>query len=137
MYASVRCCVRHLNTYSDFFEVAIGLKLGETVSPVLFSLFVEDSEMYLQSEIESGINVNDINLVLLFFADDMVVLAETPEDLQNSLDSLYQYCLFWNLEVNTIKTKCIVFRRRGGLFNNEKWFYNGTEIETVNDFNYP
>ena len=88
------------------------------------------------SKPDSGINVNDINLILLFFADDMVVLGETPYDLQNSLDRLYQYCLTWGLEVNTIKTKCIVFRRRGGLLNNEKWYYNGIEIETVNDFNY-
>ena len=136
MYESVRCRVRHLNTYADFFEVAVGLKQGETMSPVLFSLFVEDLEIYLQSKPDSGINVNDINLILLFFADDMVVLGETPYDLQNSLDRLYQYCLTWGLEVNTIKTKCIVFRRRGGLLNNEKWYYNDIEIETVNDFNY-
>ena len=128
MYVSVRCRFRHLNIYSDFFEVAVGLKQGETMPPVLFSLFVEDLEMYLQSKPENGINVNDINLMLLFFADDMVVLAETQEDLQNNLDSLYQYCLSWSLEVNSIKTKCIVFRRRGGLLNNEKWFYNGTAI---------
>ena len=69
-------------------------------------------------------------------ADDMVILAETPEDLQSSLDNLYQYCRMWGLEVNTGKTKCIVFRKRGGLLNSEKWFYHCTSIENVNDFNY-
>ena len=90
LYSSVRCRVRHLNTYMDFLEVAVGLKKGETMSPVLFSLSIEDLEMYLQTKPESGINVNDINLILFFFAHDMVVLAETPEELQTSLDSLYQ-----------------------------------------------
>ena len=66
----------------------------------------------------------------------MVILAETPEDLQSSLDNLYQYCRMWGLEVNTGKTKCIVFRKRGGLLNSEKWFYHGMSIENVNDFNY-
>ena len=91
---------------------------------------------YIKILYGESINVNDINLILLFFADDMVVLAETPEDLQTSLDSLYQYCLNWGLEVNTVKTKCVVFRKRGGLLKNEKWLHNGMEIETVNDFNY-
>ena len=91
MYSSVKCRVRHLNTYSDFFEVVVGLKQGETMSPVLFSLFIEDLVMYLQTKPDSGININDVNLILLFFADDMVILAETPEDLQSSLDNLYQY----------------------------------------------
>ena len=66
----------------------------------------------------------------------MVVLAETPEDLQTSLDSLYQHCLNWGLDVNTVKTKCMFFRKRGGLLNNEKWLNIGKVNETVNDFNY-
>ena len=42
MNESVRCRVRHLNTYSDFFEDAMGLEQGETMSPVVFSGFIED-----------------------------------------------------------------------------------------------
>ena len=36
----IKCRVRRLNTYSDFFEVAVGLEQGETISPVLFALFI-------------------------------------------------------------------------------------------------
>ena len=113
MYSSVKCRVRHLNTYSDFFEVAVGLKQGETMSPVLFSLFIEDLEMYLQTKPDSGININDVNLILLFFADDMVILAETPEDLQSSLDNLYQYCRMWGRgEYRENKMHCVYEKRR-------------------------
>ena len=42
MNESVSCRVRHLNTYSDFFEDAMGLEQGETMSPVVFSGFIED-----------------------------------------------------------------------------------------------
>lgn len=44
-------------------------------------------------------------LILLSFADDMEILGKTPEDLQNSLDSLYDYCNCWGLEVNTQKNQ--------------------------------
>ena len=30
----------------------------------------------------------------------------------------------------------MVFRNGGNLRENEKWFYNGRELETVNEFNY-
>ena len=138
MYDSVKCCVRHCGSYSEFFEVSVGLKQGETLSPILFSLFIEDLELYSQGRRGSGLNIKDINLLLLLFADDMVVLGETPEDLQNSLNELYRYmyCTHWGLEVNTIKTKVVVFRRRGGLRADEFWTYNGTVLQTVNDFNY-
>jgi hypothetical protein len=52
------------------------------------------------------------------------------------LDRLLEYCNNWGLSVNIIKTKIMVFRKRGGLLPTEKWTYNGQHIEVVNDFNY-
>ena len=46
------------------------------------------------------------------------------------------YCDEWGLEVNTDKTKIMVFRNRGILKNNESWTYKNIAIEAVNDFNY-
>ena len=37
--------------------------------------------------------------------------------------------------MNTIKTKVIVFRKRGRIFEHEYWTYNGSVLEVVNDFN--
>ena len=42
MYEKVKSCVRSCNNYSQFFEYAVGLGQGEVISPILFSLFVED-----------------------------------------------------------------------------------------------
>ena len=66
----------------------------------------------------------------------MVILAESPNDLQKSLDNLCLYCDEWGLEVNTDKTKIMVFRNRGIYKNNESWTYKNIAIEAVNDFNY-
>ena len=35
-----------------------------------------------------------------------------------------------------IKTKIVVFRKRGLVFANECWSFNGNALEVVNDFNY-
>lgn len=136
MYQKVKSCVKACSTYSDYFQYAIGLRQGEVISPVLFSLFVEDLELYLQNDVTSGIHINDIVLILLLFADDMAILAKTPEELQHHLNLLKTYCDTWGLKVNNSKTKIVVFRKRGGLLPNEVWSYNGHNIEVVNDFNY-
>lgn len=136
MYQKVKSCVRSCNTYSDYFEYAVGLRQGEIMSPMLFSLFVEDLELFLEDGIDSGINIDDIVLILLLFADDMVILAKSPNELQNSLNLLYQYCQNWGLRVNTEKSKIMVFRKRGRLLENERWTYNGNELEVVDNFTY-
>ena len=41
----------------------------------------------------------------MIFADDMVILGMSVQDLQNSLNLLENYCRRWGLEVNTDKTK--------------------------------
>jgi len=38
----VKYCVRSCNNYTQCFEYTVGLKQGEVIEPILFSLFVED-----------------------------------------------------------------------------------------------
>ena len=66
--------------------------------------------MFLQNDINSGILIDNIAIIILLFADDMVIFGKTAEELQNKLDLLYSYCLHWSLEVNVDKTKVMVFR---------------------------
>ncbi len=136
MYDKVKSCIKGCKSYSDFFECAVGLKQGEVLSPVLFALFVEDLELFLQNEPDSGFSFDDITFILMLFADDMVIFGKTPQDLQHSLDMLKVYCDKWGLTVNTSKTKVMVFRKRGVIRLNEKGTYADENLESVNDFNY-
>ena len=136
MYNQVKTCVRACNSYSEFFECAVGLKQGEVISPLFFSLFIDDLELFLQDDPNCGLNLDDITFILMLFADDMVILGNTISDLQHGLDLLHTYCTKWGLQVNTDKTKILVFRKRGRLKDNEVWTYDGAKLEVVNDFNY-
>ena len=49
-----------------------------------------------------------IKIFVLLYADDTVVLAESPSRLQ-TLNSVYEYCKFCKLQVNTSKTKIVIF----------------------------
>ena len=46
MYENVKSCVKACSSYSDYFKHAVGLRQGEVMSPLLFSLFTED--LFLQ-----------------------------------------------------------------------------------------
>jgi len=66
----------------------------------------------------------------------MAIVGKSPREIQTQLDNLYEYSKTWGLQVNTDKTKIMVFRKRGGLLRSEKWTYNGIPIEGVDKFNY-
>ena len=51
----------------------------------------------------------------MLFADDMVILGKDKGDLQTSLDLLEMYCHKWGLQVNTDKTKIVVFFKERGV----------------------
>lgn len=70
------------------------------------------------------------------YADDIVMLAEDVRILQQMINRLEEYCALWNLVVNMDKSKIMVFRKAGRIANNEKWRYNGNEIETVKSYKY-
>ena len=136
MYLHVKSCVKNFNDVSNFFEHSVELRQGEILSPILASLFLEDLELFLQNKNDSGIIIDDIVIILLLFADDMAIIAKSPHELQENLDNLHEYCEKWGLQVNEAKTKIMVFRKRGKLKDDERWYYNGTLLDVTDDFNY-
>ena len=83
-----------------------------------------------------GINIYQIKLFLLLYADDITLFSETADGLQSGLNVLYNYCQKWRLSVNTVKTKVIVFRKGGFCQEIYKFFYNDIELEIVSSFSY-
>jgi hypothetical protein len=73
----VKLCVKHLGSLSDFFNSNLGLFQGGITWPICFSLFLNDIEMQLQENIDAGINIDQIAIYLLLFADDAVIVSET------------------------------------------------------------
>ena len=58
------------------------------------------------------------------YAGDMVLIAESTQNLQKMLNTLYNFCNEWILEVNVQKTKIVSFRNGGKLHKTENWSYN-------------
>ena len=82
------------------------------------------------------IELQELSLFLLMYADDMVLLAQSAPDLQALLNSLEVYTDKWSLEVNVIKTKIMIFRNGGKIRTDEEWFYKNEKIDVVDSFCY-
>ena len=129
----------YMNAFVDnacFFTSIAGVFQGESLSPFLFSMFLNDLNDNLKAIDDVGVKLDEWLMTLLLFADDMVIFSETRAGLQKGLDLLEQYCLNWGLVVNVNKTKCVAFRNGGRLVLLDKWTYHGEELETVNQYKY-
>ena len=90
VYKYVKSCVKPLTNMdmSQFFNVSVGLKHGEPLSPLLFILFMND--------IFSCINVNSLVekdlkklcMYLMLFADDFVLFTTDPISFQANLQHI-------------------------------------------------
>ena len=103
MYENVKSRVKYQNRLSENFECYLGVRQGESLSPFLFSMYLNDIEdEFYMSGIE-GIDIHHIKLFLLLYADDITLFSETAEGLQIALNLLSTYCQRWKLSVNTKK----------------------------------
>lgn len=74
-----------------------------------------------------------MKLFILFYADDTVILSETPSDNQHVLKEFFVYCETWKLHVNVKKTKIVIFSKGTAP---KHTFTNDEVIEIVKEFNY-
>jgi len=93
------------NKLNDAFECSLGVRQGESLSPFLFSMFLNDIEDVFMNKGLSGKDVKFFKIFLILYADDIVIFAESKYELQQSLDALLEYCNRWKLVVNNRKTK--------------------------------
>ena len=136
MYNTVKSKLKNNNTTSEAFSCNIGVRQGECLSPFLFAMYVNDLEQELDNNGINGIDVGMVKILLLLYADDIVLFGKTPDELQKSLDILEAYCDRWNLTVNIAKTKVVVFRKGGRLPTQLQFTFKGSNIEIVNKFCY-
>ncbi len=93
MYSNIKSCVSSNGTKSQFFYSTCGVRQGENLSPILFSMYFNDLEDYLKqhcSGINLKIHVGDttylLKLLVLLYADDTIIFGQNEADFNTSLN---------------------------------------------------
>ena len=111
------------------------------MSPKLFNCFMAAAMHGLLQERDIP-RLGAVPVPALFFADDVVLMARTPEALQRLIDTFSSYCDGNLLQINVLKSKTLVAgkharcraKREEGLA--PRFFVHGTQLESVQVFTY-
>ena len=62
------------------------------------------------NQLSLGVNIDGVKVSILAYADDVVLLAESENDLNIMLDCLQSWCVLNKMSVNASKSKVVHFR---------------------------
>ena len=73
----------------------------------------------------------------LLYADDLILISEKPSGLQHCLNALEVYCEEWGLNINTKKTRIMIFSKNKNASTNEpalNFTFKNSLLEKVNEY---
>ena len=137
IYQQTKCAVKIGSKYTQFFKYKRGLRQGCPLSPILFNLYINDLAFASNAINPTPLKLNDmIEISCLFYADDIVILSSSPEGLQKCIECLEKFCESKAFEVNTTKTKCMVFQKKSRKYTKHQFRINNKVLDNVTEFTY-
>ena len=134
IYSNLRSFIKSGAEFGDHFLSTLGLPQGCCLSAVLFIIFAFDLGDCFTHQ---GILLGNLLIKYLQFADDLVIICESVEELQTQINNLVEYCATNKLTINSLKTKVMIFHK-GRLPNCDKvdFYIEKDKLEIVNEFPY-
>ena len=105
------------------------------MSPTLFGLYIDKLEEWLNLQDGEGALLGKFVIRLLLYANDLILIAKSTFGLQEHLLSLEHFCRAVGMQVNTSKTKVVVFSSKRK-HNQHKFYFEGNTREEVVDYKY-
>uniref|UniRef100_A0A8D8VC16 Craniofacial development protein 2 n=1 Tax=Cacopsylla melanoneura TaxID=428564 RepID=A0A8D8VC16_9HEMI len=116
-------------------EILRGVRQGCVLSPTIFNLYSEYIFKEALENSEEGILLNGERISNIRYADDTVLMANTPQQLQNLIDRVARASATYNMKLNTSKTKIMIVKKRPGIC---RYVFNveGEPLEQVSSYKY-
>lgn len=109
LYFDTKSQVRANGELSAAFPVNSGVKQGCPASPLLFSMYFDRAHQYLLDHAPARLRARAPYLamlatIILLYADDVALLASSPERLQELLSAFGDFCTTHGLRVGADKS---------------------------------
>ena len=85
-------CVRWNNSVSDYFTISNGVKQGGVLSPVLFSIYLDQLIVQLR-HLGMGCYMNGLFTGIFIYADDITLLAPSRASMVLMLEKCESFCV--------------------------------------------
>src|ERR1043165_9207971 len=108
-YEKSFCCVKWGLTVSESFRLHAGVRQGGVLSPILFSVFVDNILKKLDNY---GCRMFGLTMGSFMYADDLVLLPQTVCELQEMVDICCAELSSLDLKLNESKSVCIRIGKR-------------------------
>ena len=109
MYRVTRLSVLYDGVDSELFDVEVGVRQGDVISPLLFSIFFNGLIRDLKAK---GVGVKFGNRIVsgLWYADDTSLLAGSSYEIRVAMEFVDEFFGKWRLEANAKKSGVMVVR---------------------------
>ena len=130
LYQKTNFRIKHQGLLSFSMRDIMGVNQGGVASGLLFRKYMADLDMFLNTEF--GVCIGEMIIAHILWADDLILMSDTPEGLQHQLNGLFKFCSKNLLVVNAVKTKCMTIGDSTPL----DLHFNGNKIEQVIQYKY-
>ena len=120
---------------TNWFEVNSGVRQGDSLSPTLFNIYINDLIIDLNS-MDLGVDINGRRVCCLLYADDIVIFCNTESDLQKLLDRAHRWCYKWKMQINHEKSNIVHFRRKRVNRSSRRFKFGSKKLSVVNSYKY-
>ena len=72
----------------------------------------------------------------MLWSDDLFCVSQSAEGLQNVIDKVYSFYTSLGLQLNSKKTKVIIFNKSGKVLKGYSFLLAGAQIEVADSYQY-
>lgn len=131
LYACSEAAVRMDGELSEWFEVRNGLRQGCTISPLLFLIYMD--KLIKSAQLRGRVTLGGNIISALAYADDLVLVGSSEQELQNSISDLEAACTDFGMTISSTKTQVMHVGKNRKTINCS---LNGSVLEQVTEFKY-
>ena len=135
IYSEATCSINVNNILTEWFATESGVIQGDTLSPTLFNIFINDMVSDVNS-LNLGIPLDNECVSILLYADDIVVLSENEDNLQCILDTIYSWSRKNLIKFNEKKSNVIHFRKSNTDRSEFNFKLGQSTLSTVDQYKY-
>lgn len=136
MYDRANISLNLKNELSEKIAITKGVLQGDVLSPVFYALYTADMPSFFCDKGLKGIKIDsETEILMITFADDTLIFANSTVDCQDKLNELDSYCEQNDLIVNASKTNIMHFFK-GRPRKVRPLYYKGSILEYVKSTKY-